>query len=182
MTFTDALFTLMPMQALAAALVLITLIGWRDANAGGRWAQCGLAVLTLGLALLSPIFGGRLAPPHGVQTLGLAAISAGLSALWWALAQWFSPQPGRRLMTAAPAVLAAAHALLWRDRAAAQALADLVIAAQLAWLGVLLERPGRNSVLQGLNSRRWRLLGLIAVLPLLAAIAWRAAVDRKSVV
>lgn len=176
MSFTAALFMLMPMQALAAALVLVTLIGWRGANAGGRWAQCGLVALALGLGLLSPAFGGRLTPPHGVQTLGLAEISAGLSALWWALAQWFSPQPGHRLMTAAPVLLAALHAALWRDHAVAQALADLVIVAQLAWLGVLLSRPGRNSVLQGLNSRRWRLLGLIAVLPLLAAIAWRAAV------
>ena len=43
MTFTAALFALMPMQALAAALVLITLIGWHGANAGGRWAQVGMA-------------------------------------------------------------------------------------------------------------------------------------------
>jgi hypothetical protein len=45
MSFTDALFALMPMQALAAALVLIVLVGWRGANAGGRWAQVGLVAL-----------------------------------------------------------------------------------------------------------------------------------------
>lgn len=176
MNFTEALFLLMPMQALAAALVLITLIGWRGANAGGRWAQAGLIVLTLGLALVSPAFGGRVAAPHAMQTLGLAAISAGLSALWGALALWFSTQSGRRAMTAAPLVVAVVHLTPWGDRATGQALADLVLVAQLAWLGLLLERPGRQSVLQGLNSGRWRLLGLIAVLPLLAAIAWRAAV------
>ncbi|MFX8102698.1 hypothetical protein ABTK91_20270, partial [Acinetobacter baumannii] len=80
MSFTEALFTLMPMQAAAAALVLITLIGWRGANAGGRWAQFGLVALALGLTLLSPVFGGRLAAAQAVQTLGLAGISAGLSA------------------------------------------------------------------------------------------------------
>ncbi|MBA4216689.1 MAG: hypothetical protein C0460_05080 [Methylibium sp.] len=176
MSFTEALFTLMPMQAAAAALVLITLIGWRGANAGGRWAQFGLVALALGLTLLSPVFGGRLAAAQAVQTLGLAGISAGLSALWAALALWFSPQPGRRAMTAAPLLLAAVHLAPWGDHAIAQALAEGVLVAQLAWLGLLLERPGRSSVLQGLNSGRWRLLGLIAVLPLLAAIAWRAAV------
>jgi len=35
--------------------------------------------------------------------------------------------------------------------------------------------PGRSSVLQGVNSRRWRLLGLAAVLPLLAAMLYHAA-------
>lgn len=175
MSFTDALFALMPMQALAAALVLVTLIGWRGANTGGRWAQAGLIALALGLALLSPALGGR-GPdaPLAMQALGRAAVSAGLSSLWWALGLWLAPQPGRLAMAAAPLVVAVAHALPWRNHAGAEALADLLLAAQLAWLGALLARPGRNNVLQGLNSRRWRLLGLAAVLPLLATLAWRA--------
>jgi diguanylate cyclase (GGDEF)-like protein len=78
-------------------------------------------------------------------------------------------------MAAAPLLLGAGHALLWHDRASAQTLADVGLGAQLAWLGVALTLPGRSTVLQGLNSRRWRLLGLAAVLPLLAAMLARAA-------
>ncbi|MBW8845179.1 MAG: GGDEF domain-containing protein [Burkholderiales bacterium] len=175
MSFVEALYALMPMQALAAALVLITLVGWRGANAGGRWAQVGMVALALGLALLSPALDGRFTAPHGLHSVGVGAISLGLSALWWALGLWLTPRPGRWVMAATPVALTAAHALLWNDRAAAQTLADVVLGAQLAWLGVALTLPGRSAVLQGLNSRRWRLLGLAAVLPLLAAMLCRAA-------
>lgn len=174
MSFTAALFALMPMQALAAALVLITLIGWHGANAGGRWAQVGMAALALGLAMVSPAHGDRWAAPVVLHSLGLAAIGLGLSALWWALGLWLTPRPGRWAMTAAPLVLGAGHALLASDLAVAQTLADVVLGAQLAWLGVALTLPQRANVLQGLNSRRWRLLGLAAVLPLLAAMLGRA--------
>ncbi|MFN3304468.1 MAG: GGDEF domain-containing protein [Roseateles sp.] len=176
MSFADTLFVLMPLQAMAAALVLIVFIGWRGANAGGRWAQVALLVLSLGLVLLSPAFGGRLEAPLGTQLLGFALVSAGLTALWWALGLWFVPQPGRQAMLAAPLVIVALQALLGHNRLLALAVADALLAAQLAWLGVLLARPGRPSVLQGLNSRRWRLLGLMAVLPLLLALVWRTAV------
>lgn len=176
MTFSQALFGLLPMQALAAALVLVVLVGWRGAHAGGRGAQAGMLALALGLALVSPVLSGRLATPHAMHSVGIAVISAGLSALWWALGQWLTPRAGRRAMAAAPLLLGAGHALLWRDTEAAQMLADLGLAAQLAWLGVALTRPGRSAVVQGLNSRRWRLLGLAAVLPLGAALLCRVAV------
>jgi diguanylate cyclase (GGDEF)-like protein len=175
MSFTEALFALMPMQALAAALVLITLVGWRGANAGGRWAQVGMVALALGLAVLSPALGGRLAALAGLHGVGIALVSAGLAALWWALGLWLTPRPGRWAMAAAPPLLGGGYALLSSDRDAAQTLVDVGLAAQLAWLGVALALPSRNTVLQGLNSRRWRLLGLAAVLPLLAAMLCRAA-------
>jgi diguanylate cyclase (GGDEF)-like protein len=175
MSFTAALFALMPMQALAAALVLITLIGWHGANAGGRWAQFGMAALALGLAMVSPAHGDRMAAPMVLQSLGLAGISLGLSALWWALGLWLTPRPGRWAMTVAPLLLGVGHALLASDLALARTLADVMLGAQLAWLGVALTLPQRASVLQGLNSRRWRLLGLAAVLPLLGAMLGRAA-------
>lgn len=175
MSFTDALFALMPMQALAAALVLITLIGWRDANPGGRWAQVGMAALALGLALASPVLQAGAAPPHGLVSAGVGLVSLGLSALWWACCQWLTPRPGRWAMAAAPAVLAVGHALLWTRPDRAQTLADAVLGVQLIWLGVALTLPERGNVLQGLNSRRWRLLGLTGVLPLLTALLARAA-------
>ncbi|KQY86045.1 GGDEF domain-containing protein [Pelomonas sp. Root1444] len=174
MSFTEALFALMPMQALAAALVLITLVGWHGANAGGRWAQAGMVALALGLALPSPMLGGWVAA-QGLHSIGIAVISAGLSALWWALGLWLTPRPGRWAMVAAPVLLGTGCALLSNDRSAARTLADVGLAAQLAWLGVALALPSRSTVLQGLNSRRWRLLGLAAVLPLLAALLCRAA-------
>ena len=176
MSVSEALFALMPVQALAAALVLITLIGWRGANAGGRWAQAGMVALTLGLALLSPVASSRFNSPLGLISVGVAAVSLGLSALWWALGLWLTPRPGRWVMTAAPLALGAGHALLSGDRGGAQTLAAVVLGAQLAWLGVALTLPGRSAVVQGLGSRRWRLLGLAAVLPLLAAMLSRAAV------
>lgn len=171
--FTDALFSLMPLQALAAALVLITLIGWRGANAGGRWAQGGMLALAVGLALVSPAASGRLLV---LQSAGVALLSLALSALWWALGLWLTPRPGRWAMAAAPLLLGLGHGLLGSRPDEAQTLADVVLGAQLAWLGVALTLPGRSSVVQGLNSRRWRLLGLAAVLPLLAAMLSRAAV------
>ena len=174
MTFMEALFALMPMQALAAALVLITLVGWRGANAGAHWAQVGMVALALGLALLSPAVGGRFTAPHGLHSVGVAAVSLGLSALWWALGLWLTPRPGRWAMAAAPLLLGIGHALLWADRCTAQTLADIGLSAQLFWLGVALSLPGRSTVVQGVNSRRWRLLGLTAVLPLLAAMLARA--------
>ena len=103
MTFTTALFALMPLQALAAALVLITFVGWRGAHAGGRWAQVGMVALALGLALLSPAVAGRLTVPQVLQSAGIAFISAGLSALWWALGLWLRPRPGRRSSASRPA-------------------------------------------------------------------------------
>ncbi|KQW51379.1 MULTISPECIES: GGDEF domain-containing protein [unclassified Roseateles] len=174
MSFVEALFALMPMQALAAALVLITLVGWRGANAGGRWAQVGMLAVAVGLALLSPALGNRFSAPQGLLSVGVVGVSLGLSALWWALGLWLTPRPGRWAMTAAPLALGAGHALLGSDRMAAQTLADVVLGSQLGWLGIALLLPGRSAVLQGLNSRRWRLLGLAAVLPLLAAMLYRA--------
>lgn len=172
MTFNDALSALMPLQALAAALVLVTLVGWRGANAGGRWAQVGMVALALGLALLA---GANAAAPVLLRSAGITAVSAGLSALWWALGLWLTPRRGRRAMAAAPLLLGAGHAALAAQPHVAQLLADLGLAAQLLWLGVALSLPGRGSVVQGVNSRRWRLLGLAAVLPLLAALLFRAA-------
>ncbi|MBV8035308.1 GGDEF domain-containing protein [Roseateles sp.] len=174
MSFTEALFALMPMQALAAALVLVTLIGWRGANAGGRWAQVGMVAVALGLALASPALSGHPTALHGLHSAGVAALSVGLSALWWALGLWLTPRPGRWAMAAAPLLLGIGHALLQGDQEGAQTLIDLILGAQLAWLGVALTLPSRNTLLQGLNSRRWRLLGLAAVLPLLAAMLCRA--------
>lgn len=178
MSFTTALFNLLPLQALAAALVLATLVGWRGANAGGRWAQAGMLALAAGLALVSPAAGAQLAAPHAFHSVGVAALSLGLSALWWGLSQWLTPRPGRWVMAAAPLAVGAGHALLGTDHAAAQTLADVALGAQLAWLGVALTLPGRSTVVQGLNSKRWRLLGLAAVLPLLAALLSRAAVTQ----
>lgn len=175
MTFTNALFTLMPVQALTAALVLITFIGWRDANAGGRWAQVGMVTLSLGLALSSPVLIDRPTAPHGLLSVGIGLVSLGLSALWRASCLWLTPRPGRPAMAAAPLVLTAGHALLWARHDDAQTLADIVLGAQLIWLGVALTLPERHTVLQGLNSRRWRLLGLTAVLPVLTAMLARAA-------
>lgn len=175
MSFAQALHALMPMQALASALVLITLVGWRDAKAGGRWAQAGLLALAIGLALVSPALGGLRPDARWLQGAGVGLISLGLSCLWWALGLWLAPRPGRRVMAALPPLLGAAYAGLAPDRGAAQTVADIALGGQLAWVGVTLTLPGRSAVVQGLATRRWRLLGLAAVLPLLAAMLCRAA-------
>ncbi|MFG6467681.1 GGDEF domain-containing protein [Roseateles sp. BYS87W] len=181
MSFTEALFTLLPLQALVAALVLVTLMGVRSGQAGGRWAQGGLLALALGLALVSPAVTARVGPQLVLHSAGVVALSAGLAALWCALGEWLRRRRGRPVMGAAPAVLGLGYALLWHDRAAAQTWADLGLALQLAWLGVALTQPGRASVLQGLATRRWRLLGLAAVLPLGVALLARATVTQFGV-
>ncbi|MCE4557254.1 GGDEF domain-containing protein [Roseateles cellulosilyticus] len=174
MSFTEAVFALMPMQALAAALVLITLIGWRGENAGGRWAQIGMTALALGLALLHPDLGPPRQASPLLQSLGFGFVSLGLSALWQGLGLWLTPRPGQRAMAAAPVAVAVGHLVLAGDHGDAQGLADALIGAQLLWLGVALTLPGRSTVLHGLHTRRWRLLGLAAVVPLLMAMLLRA--------
>ncbi|MCY4745255.1 GGDEF domain-containing protein [Pelomonas sp. UHG3] len=175
MSWTDALFALLPLQALAAALVLMAFIGWRHANAGGRWSQLGLLALGLGLTLAGPAWAQHVPlAPRALHSLGLALVSGGVSALWWAAGLWLMPHRGRWLMGAAPLLLGAGHAVLWPQAELARTLADLVLAAQLTALGVALTRPGREQVLHGLHHGRWRLLGLSAVLPLLVALLARA--------
>ena len=64
-------------------------------------------------------YGGFLPLAAGQLNLGLAgfaAISIGLSSLWWALGLWLVPQRGRRAMAAAPLVIVLLHALLWQQR------------------------------------------------------------------
>lgn len=179
MSFAQALFTLMPLQAVAAALVLVTLIGWRGpqggGGGGGRWAQAGMVGIAAGLALLSPSLAGWAGTPHALHSAGLGLTSAGLSALWWAVGHWLGPRAGRRTMAVLPLALAATHAGLVGHPDLAQTLADAMLAGQLAALGGALSSAGRGSVLQGLHSRRWRALGLAAVLPLMAALGGRAA-------
>jgi hypothetical protein len=159
MSFTEALFTLLPLQTLAAALVLLTLIGARGVGPAGRWAQAGMLALAAGLTLLSPGIQQALGLPALAQALGLAGVSAGLGALWWAFSLWLCPTarlPGRWVLALAPGAMLALHAAFWAQPGAARAGADAVLAAQLAALALRLARPGRQEVLQGLNNRRCR--------------------------
>ncbi len=179
MTFPEHLQALMPLQALVAALVLLTLIGWRGASAGGRWACAGMCTLALGLGLLSPATAPL--PARWVQGAGLAVLSAGLTMLWQALSLWLRPPPRPQALPWAVLALPAAVALgrigLDANPSWARAWVDAVLALQFALLAQTLTHPTRASVVQGLNTRRWRSLGLAAVSPLLLVNLWRAGAE-----
>lgn len=173
MSFAQSLQSLAPLQALAAALALGTLLGWRLASAASRWAVVGLGALSAGLALPGPVL-------HG---LGLLLLSLALAAQWRALTLWLKPPPRsepRRLawvtVLGLPAVLALGQVALAGLPSWAGVWADAILALQLGLIARTLAQPSRASVVQGLNAWRWRLLGLAAVLPWMSAHLVRAIV------
>jgi diguanylate cyclase (GGDEF)-like protein len=170
MTLTTSLETLAPLQALVAALVLWLLIGGRGASGAGRWAIGGMGLIAAGLGLTSP----ALTHTPLQTSLGLTLFSAGLSALWWALSLWLKPSLSRRLMMALPLLIGAVSQALAASPLWARVAADALLGLQLAILFWTLAQPARGQVVQGLHQRRWRLLGLAAVAPLVLANLGRA--------
>ncbi|HEY1089979.1 MAG TPA: GGDEF domain-containing protein, partial [Burkholderiaceae bacterium] len=97
----NTLFGLLLIQLLMLALLLPVLMGWRVSGAA-RWVQAAALLQSLGWLgfLVSDRWPGPL-----VDTLSLVLMSAGFSALWWALQSWLGPRPGRwPMIVAAPVV------------------------------------------------------------------------------
>lgn len=161
------LFNLLLVQALASALVLgVLMMGWR-ASPAARWAQACMGLQATGWLLLAGAGAEGLARP--LMTLAMLAFSASLSALWWALRLWLVPRPGRVLLILAPLLMPLVYALQFDDASFRVGWAYYWLALQLALLALSLSlpiKPSSTGPVPGADSRRWRALLLVAVVPL----------------
>lgn len=167
------LFSLLVIQALALALVLPALMGWRSASVGARHAQLGMALHGVGwLALLL----GPLLWQRALSTLAIGLISASLSALWLAMNDWLGARRGRRLMLALPPLVALGYLSAYDSYALRVGGSNGVFGLQLLMICVTLARPAQALEPELVRpSRRWRGL-LLACLLLLAVLTfWRGA-------
>ncbi|MBV8125279.1 MAG: GGDEF domain-containing protein [Burkholderiaceae bacterium] len=96
------LLTLIPLQALALALMLPILMGWSRASRAVRSGQISL-MLQAAAWVLRAI--NQDLHSLVLWLLILLFMSAALSALWLALRDWLGPRDGRQLIVALPIVL-----------------------------------------------------------------------------
>ncbi|QPF75768.1 GGDEF domain-containing protein [Roseateles sp. DAIF2] len=167
------LFSLLVIQALALALLLPVLMGWRQASSGARHAQLAMGLQGAGwLALLAT----ALAAERLLGTLAMGLISASLSALWLAMRDWLGPRRGRRLMLALPPLVALAYLAVYDSYALRVGGSNAVFGLQLLMICWMLSRPAKALLPELIrSSRRWRGL-LLACLALLALLTlWRGA-------
>ena len=192
------LFNLLLLQTLAAAAVLLAVIG-RHGSRAARWAQIGLGLAALGAAALAgsalggDARGSAQALTDGamrlLQSLAMLAFSASVSALWVALNLWLSPSPGRPLMLLAPLLMPVVYAWQFDDAAFRASWALGWLALQLLMTALLLAwpkpaqaeqpsaqalPPAHHKALPGPDNRRWRALLLAAALPLALLCLLRA--------
>ncbi len=159
------LFNLLLVQALIAALLLITLPG-RHASRATRWAQGFAALLAIGWLLLAASAQGQ---ERLLLGLSMLAFAASLSALWWAVGLWLTPRRGRLLMGLATFLMPAIYALQFDQPVFRVAWAHAWLALQLVMIAISLGLPQKGSRQErppSTESRRWRALLLLAVLPL----------------
>ena len=197
------LFNLLLLQALAAAAVLLGVIG-RHGSRAARWAQAGVTLAALGgLALAgSTLWASTLMGDQALtdsklrllQSLAMLAFSASVSTLWAALNLWLSPRPGGPLMWLAPLLMPVVFAWQFDDPAFRASWALGWLALQLLMTALLLASPkltspkqantaepasqampaAHHKALPGPDNRRWRALLLLAVLPLALLCLLRA--------
>jgi diguanylate cyclase (GGDEF)-like protein len=165
------LYGLFVIQALALALGLPVLMGWKAASAGARHAQMAMGLQGAGWLLLL-LAGGQRLP----GMLAIALIGASLSALWIAMNDWLGPHRGRRAMLALPLAAAAVYGLAFDSYAQRSWLSNGVFGLQLLMICWTLAQPPRKQEPElERPSRRWRGL-LLACLALLALLTfWRGA-------
>ncbi|WP_310386229.1 GGDEF domain-containing protein [Roseateles sp.] len=178
------LFNLLLWQALSSTALLVLLMGWRPSAAGQR-AHAFMGLQALGWLLLAAAQAGH---ERLWLSLALAAFSASLSALWWALQLWLTPRPGRALALLAPLLMPLVYALQFGDVGFRGAWAHYWLALQLGLLVLSVALPSKPDrlhyerakapahVLPGADTRRWRSVLLAAFLPLLLICLARGSV------
>ncbi|MCV2370390.1 GGDEF domain-containing protein [Roseateles oligotrophus] len=179
------LFNLALLQALAATALLLLLMGWRRSSPAARRAHVFMGLQSLAWLLLALAGSGN---ERLWLSLALAAFSASLSALWWALQLWIKPRPGRSLAVLAPLLMPLIYGLQFENVGLRGAWAQYWLALQLGMLALSLLLPSRpdqghhalskaapNSV-PGADNRRWRSVLLAAVLPLLLICLLRGSI------
>ncbi|MBT9494323.1 MAG: GGDEF domain-containing protein [Paucibacter sp.] len=178
------LFNLALLQALSSTALLLLLTGWRPSPAARR-AHAFMGLQALGWLLLAVAnFGNE----RLWLSLALAAFSASLSTLWWALQLWLTPRPGRALALLAPLLMPLVYGLQFDDVGFRGAWAQYWLALQLGMLVLSLVLPSKPDrlhyelakapahILPGADNRRWRSVLLAAFLPLLLVCLARGSV------
>ena len=176
MQFDNAtLFHLLLVQAGAAALLLAALPG-RRTSAATRWAQAFMALEFLAWAALGTSNAGDERVLMGVALLFFAA---SLACLWRAVGLWLAPRKGLVLMGMAIVLMPVVYVLQFDQVAFRVGWAHAWLALQLGMIGLSVLRKGRQSY--SAESRRWRGLVLIAVLPLAAIFLLRGSLGAMGI-
>ena len=176
MQFDNAtLFHLLLVQTGAAALLLAALPGRRTSTAT-RWAQAFMALEFLAWAALGTSNAGDERMLMGVALLFFAA---SLACLWRAIGLWLAPRKGLVLMGMAIVLMPVVYVLQFDQVAFRVGWAHAWLALQLCMIGVAVLRKGRESY--PAESRRWRGLILIAVLPLAAIFLLRGSLGAMGI-
>ena len=168
------LFNLLLVQALIAAALLIVLPG-RNASSAVRWAQGFAALLAIGWLLLAASARGQ---ERVLLTLSMLAFAGSLSALWWAVGLWLTPRRGKLMMALASLLMPAVYALQFDQPAFRVGWAHAWLALQLLMIAASAGLPqggSRHAPPPSTDSRRWRTLMLLAVLPLALLFVARGA-------
>lgn len=170
----NTLFSLLLIQALMLAVMLPALMGWRAVSLAARCVQAAAVLQSLGWAGI--VLAGQW-PGRWVYAAALLFLSAGFSALWWALQAWVGQRPGRLLMQGLPVALPLLYIAGYDYPAFRTLWANGVLAVQLSLICMALAWPAKN--LEP-SSRRWRVLLLLALLAVAALTAWRAVLGMQA--
>ncbi len=170
------LFNLALLQALCSTVLLLLLMDWRSASPAARRAHIFMGLQSLGWLFLAFSGAGN---DRLWLSLAMAAFSASLSALWWALQLWLTPRPGRALAILAPLLMPLIYGLQFDDVGFRATWAQYWLALQLGMLLLSLLLPNKLDPLHSAlskvpptpvptaNNLRWRSVLVAAVVPLL---------------
>jgi diguanylate cyclase (GGDEF)-like protein len=170
------LFNLLLVQALIAALLLIALPG-RHASRATRWAQGFAALQALGWLMLAASSQGH---ERMLLPLSLLAFAGSLAALWWAVGLWLAPRRGKVPMALATVLMPAVYALQFEQPAFRVGWAHAWLGLQLLMIAASLCLPlggSRHEPPPSADSRRWRVLLVLAVVPLALLFVARSAMS-----
>ncbi len=168
------LFNLLLVQALIAAMMLVGLPG-RRASRATRWVQGFAGLLAAGWLMLAASSQGQ---ERLLLSLSMLAFSASLSALWWAVGLWLTPRPGKLLMAMATLLMPLVYFVQFDQPAFRVAWAHAWLAMQLLMIAVSVALPqkgNRHAPPPSTDSRRWRTLLALAVVPLAVLFVVRGA-------
>lgn len=176
MQFDNAtLYHLLLVQAGAAALLLAALPG-RRASLATRWAQAFMVLQFLAWAALgTAAFGDE----RVLMGLALLLFGASLTCLWRAVGLWLVPRKGLVLMGMATLLMPVVYVLQFDQVAFRVGWAHAWLALQLGMISLGLLPKGRQSF--SAESRRWRGLMLITLLPLAAIFVLRGSLGALGV-
>lgn len=161
------LFHLLLVQALASAAVMAGLMLGPRISRATRWALVCMGLQAVGWLCFATVTPGG-SDERALMSAGLLAFSASLSALWWALRLWLAPRRGLALVLLAPLLMPLVYALQFDDVAFRVGWSHFWLALQLGLLILNLALPTPPGLRHGADSRRWRGLLLLGLLPLLA--------------